>query len=89
LDEQTTPQPDAVDQALADPASFETDGLSATAQPIPDVIQGANRQAGRAALSGTNRRGGAISAWSCTRPAKVIPPGTSYDVDYDGPDHTG
>lgn len=79
--------PDAVDQALTDPATFETDGLSVGAQPIPDVIQGANRQASKTALNvGPNRRGGLRSAWGCTRPAKVIPPGTSYDVDHEGLD---
>lgn len=83
MDETT---PDAVDQALTDPASFETDGLAAAAQPIPDVMAGANRQAGKQALAPPNRRGGLRSAWGATRPAKVIPPGTSYDVDHEGLD---
>lgn len=73
----------AVDQAVADPSTFTSDGQTVVSNPLPDVIQADRYRAGNAALGGPNLRGGSRSAWGAVRPAKVVPPGTSNDCSLD------
>lgn len=64
-----------IEQQAAEPAAATSDGQSATARPIGDLIEADRYLKGNAALSGTNANGGPVSGWKRTRPARAVPPG--------------
>lgn len=68
---------DTIAVNAASPASASQDGRSATAHSIPDQILAKDEKKKEDSLAATNPQGGARSAWSLTRPARVVPPGTT------------
>lgn len=61
----------AVEYAAENPASASVDGRSATSHPIPDLILAEQYVAAKTATTGGR------SLWGMTRPARVVPPGTT------------
>lgn len=66
---------DAIKVAAQEPASASVDGQSAAAVSIGDQIKALQFAQEQAAAAAANGSGGARSAWSCTRTARVRPPG--------------
>jgi hypothetical protein len=66
---------ETIDQVANEPAAATVDGQSVENQPIPDLIQLERHKAAKAAVAGTNARGGPVSGWRGLRPARAIPPG--------------
>ena len=64
-----------IESAATDPSSASSDGQSATARPLPDVIAADQYLKGADAVSGTNPRGGPKSGWRTVRQARQVPPG--------------
>lgn len=66
---------DTIEEAAQDPASASSDGQSATARPIADLIAADRYLKGQQATESTNAQGGPRSGWGALRAAKAIPPG--------------
>lgn len=66
----------AIAEAAQQPAEATGDGGSMKARTIDEMIKADQYAKANAALDGTNDNGGPVSAWSMTRPARVIPPGS-------------
>jgi len=66
---------DTIEQAAQDPAAAASDGQSATARPIADLIAADRYLKGQQATEGANANGGPRSGWGALRAAKAIPPG--------------
>lgn len=64
-----------IEQQAAEPAASAQDGGSATARPIPELIQADQYLKGNQGLSGTNDNGGPKSGWSRLRTARANPGG--------------
>lgn len=64
-----------ITQVAGEPQSATSDGQSATAQPLPDLIEADRYLKGTSAVTGTNPQGGPRSGWGSLRMARVIPPG--------------
>lgn len=68
---------DTIEDAAQTPESASQDGLSATARPLPDLIETDKYLKGQAALTGNNSNGGPRSGWGGLRPARAVLPGGS------------
>lgn len=68
---------DTIESAAADPSSASSDGQSATARPLADLIAADKYLKGQDALTGTNANGGPRSGWGAVRMARAIPPGAA------------
>lgn len=66
-----------IEQTAAEPAAVTDDSGSATAQPLPDLIEADKYLKGQQALAGANANGGKKSGWGKLRMAKVQNPGAS------------
>lgn len=66
---------DTIESAAADPASAASDGQSATARPLADLIAADKYLKGQQALEGTNANGGPRSGWVSLRTARAVPQG--------------
>lgn len=66
---------DTIEQAAQDPAAATSDGQSATARPIADLIAADRYLKGQQAVEEVNVNGGPKSGWGALRTARVIPPG--------------
>lgn len=65
----------ALAAAATSPAAASSDGASATARSIDDLIKADQYAAGRAALAASNDNGGPRSGWGSVRMARAQPPG--------------
>ncbi len=61
---------DSIEESAQQPAKVVSDGLEVDAQPLPDQIAADRYLKEQAALKG------GVSGWGCTRPARVVPPGS-------------
>ena len=64
-----------IEQAAAEAKSAASDGQSAEAVPIADLIAADHYLAAKASLANPSGPGGPKSGWNALRPARVVPPG--------------